>query len=410
MNHNEPDRVPIYEGAIEPYDLSQGKPELYFQPGILHYSTDLMNILTKPYAKPGLKITLKLMSHPEIIIPFVKPAFMASSRLHRKFGIDMMGFVGGLPMITNPRLFYDFQVKNKTIYTPHGDIATKISDNFGAVSRFGFLRSPEDYEKYMEFNPDHPINYFLVQPGLKAAKGKIALQFTIYGAAFFETMCEMFGFTTFFKLLKREPNFVKKVVKDLSDYAIAQVEYCTERGAKLFYLSDDLGENRGLLISPKMYQSFFLEGISKYCKTVHKYGGKVIMHSCGNAWELVDTLVNAGIDALHPWQPFANMDIFEGKRKWGKRITLIGNVPIELLSQEGKQKEVVEYVKKLIREVAPSGGYILSSSHSIIPSVNITKTSPFFILIFSTVIFWFCIIPSKPPVCFRSSMLPSSLQ
>lgn len=368
LNHEEPDRVPIYEGSIEPTDLTQGKPALHFQPGVLHYSTDLMSILTKPFAKPGLKITLKLMNHPEIIVPLIKPGLMAASKVHRKFGIDLMGFVGGLPKITNPRLFYDFQVKNKTIYTPHGDIATKISDNFGAVSRFGFLRTSEDYEKYMEFDTDHPINYFMVQPGLKAAKGKIAFQFAIYGAAFFETMCEMFGFTTLFKLFKKDPIFIKKVVKDLSDYAIGQVQHCSERGARIFYLSDDLGENRGLLINPRLYKSFYLDGIAKFCKTVHTYGGKVIMHSCGNAWELIDTLVEAGIDALHPWQPNANMDIFEGKKRWGKRITLVGNVSIELLSQEGKQKEVVEYVKKLIQELAPGGGYILSSSHSIIPT------------------------------------------
>ncbi|MHA1338898.1 MAG: uroporphyrinogen decarboxylase family protein [Promethearchaeota archaeon] len=370
LNHREPDRVPIYESSIEPYDLTQGRSALYFQPGILFFPTDFLKIITMPWTKPLRKIAYKFMKRPEILYPFIKPVFMEQSKLHRKFGIDLIGFTGGLPMIFNDRIFDDFKVKNKTVFKPNGEIATKVSENFGAVARFGFLNGPEDYEKYILIDPDHPMNYCLAQKGLKAAKGKIAIYFSVYGAAYFEAMCDMFGFVNVFKLLYKNENFVKKVVKDLSDYAVAQVQYLAERGAKLFYMSDDLGENNGLIISPKMYNKYFKASVTRFCREVHKYGGKVIMHSCGNCWDLIDTLIECGIDALHPWQPYANMDIFEGKRRWGKKLTLIGNVSVELLSQDGKIKDIISYVKKLMSVCKVGGGYIFSSSHSIIPTVK----------------------------------------
>ncbi|MHA1675996.1 MAG: uroporphyrinogen decarboxylase family protein, partial [Candidatus Njordarchaeales archaeon] len=373
LNHEEPDRVPIYEGSIEPYDLTQGMPELYFQPGILFFSTDFLKILTKPVVRPIRKSVFKLLRNPRTLRQlqsFIKPSLMFSSRLHRKFGLDLMGFAGGLPMILSDRVFSDFRVKKNTIFAPNGDIVTKVSENFGAVSRFGFLKSPEDYNKYIEMDPDNPINYFTVPKALEVSKGKIALLFSVFGAAYFEVMCDMFGFSTLFRLLHKDKKFIKRVVKDLSDYSIAQVEYLAERGVKLFYMSDDLGDSNRLMISPKMYNEFFKDGVAKFCRTVHKYGGKVIMHSCGNSWELIDTLIECGIDALHPWQPYANMDIFEGKKKFGKKITLIGNMSIEILSEENRRKDIINNVKALMDNLKSGGGYIFSSSHSIIPTVK----------------------------------------
>mgnify|MGYP006282353595 CR=1 FL=1 len=371
LNHEEPDRVPIYEGSIEPAELTQGSPALYFQPGILFFPVDLLKYATLPLAKPFRKIAFKAMDNPDFILPFIKPSFMEASKVHRRFGIDLMGFSGGLPQVLNKKVFEDFSVVNgNTVLTPHGDVATKISDNYGAVSRFGFLRSPNDYNKYIEFDPDHKLNYILAKKGIEAAKGKIAIYFTVFGAAFFESLCEMFGFKTLFRLLVKEPNFIKRVVREMSDFALAQVDHLAARGVKLFYMSNDLGGNNRLIISPRMYRKYFKDAESKFCNKVHSYGGKVIMHSCGNSMELLSDLVEIGIDALHPWQPYAGMDIFEGKKRWGKDITLIGNVSIELLSQKGQKTNVVEYVKRLMNELKPGGGYIISSSHSIIPTVE----------------------------------------
>jgi uroporphyrinogen decarboxylase len=373
LNHEEPDRVPIYEGSIEPPSLTQGQPELYFQPGLLYFSTDLMKIATLNFTRPIRNLIFQSLNKRYLLNafrPIVQPGLMMASKLHRKFGIDLMGFSGGLPMILNPKVLDDFKVKHgNTIMSPHDDIVTKISDNYGAVSRFGFLRSPADYEKYIQFDADSPANYFMVKPGLKAAEGKLALYFSVFGAAFFELLSDMFGFTTLFKLLVKEPQFIKRVVKDISDFACANVEHLSEEGAKLFYMSNDLGQNNRLMISPMMYKKYFMEGEKKFCQTVHKHGGKVLMHSCGNTIELIDTLIDVGIDALHPWQPYAGMDIFDGKKRWGKKITLVGNVSIEMLTH-GNRQEVVQYVKKLMQEVKPGGGFILSSSHSIVPTVK----------------------------------------
>ena len=375
LNHEEPDRVPLYEGAIEPLDLSQGKAVIHFNPGILLFSTDVLKYSTHSAMKPLRKIIYSSINNKHILNllkPSVKPVFNVMSKQYQKFGIDLMGFISGFPMILNhERVFSDFKVVNgKTVISPKGEIVTKISENFGAVSRMGFLRTPEDYNKYIDLDIDHPLNYFLVKPGIKAAKGKMALYFTIFGAASFEHLCEMFGFKTLFRLMIKEPNFIKRVVKEFSDFALSSVEQSAERGAKIFYMTNDMGEQGRPILSPRLYRKFFKESEKKFCNKVHEYGGKVIMHSCGNVMELIDDYIDNGIDALHPWQPYSGMDIFEGKVKWGKKITLIGNVSIEDMSIKGNEHKIIDYVKKLMDKVKPGGGFILSSSHSLVPTVK----------------------------------------
>ncbi|TFF63484.1 MAG: hypothetical protein EU521_01470, partial [Promethearchaeota archaeon] len=104
--------------------------------------------------------------------------------------------------------------------------------------------------------------------------------------------------------------------------------------------------------------------IKKFCQKVHKQGGKVILHSCGYVGDLLSDLVETGIDALHPLEKAAGNDIVEIQNIYGKQLTLIGNVPIPLLTH-GTPRETYEYVKFLIKNVSVNGGHIISSSHSV---------------------------------------------
>ncbi|MHA1732795.1 MAG: uroporphyrinogen decarboxylase family protein [Promethearchaeota archaeon] len=370
LNHEEPDRVPIYEGVIEPAPLNRGKKPMTFQPGILFYGADVLRYLTAPWARPAVKLYARALRHPHLLAPAMNAGIKSATALHRCMGVDLMGFVGGIfKVLDEERLFRDFRTtRNRervTVTTPGGEVATQIPRGGGAALRNGFLRSPSDYEKYVLFDPDHPANYALTRKALEVTRGKIALAFTVFGAAYFEAMCEMFGFEGVFKFLLKEPKFVERIVKDMSDYACATAEHLLERGVRLFYMSDDLGQIGRPLISPRMYRRFFAPGVKKFCRLVHRHGGKVMMHSCGNVLDLLPDIVDTGIDALHPWEPTSGMDIFAGKREWGDRITLVGNVPIQLLT-DGTTGEVVDYVDRLLREVAPGGGYVIASAHSIV--------------------------------------------
>ena len=58
--------------------------------------------------------------------------------------------------------------------------------------------------------------------------------------------------------------------------------------------------------------------------------------------------------------------------KYGENLTFVGNISPVMLA-EGSISEIEEYSKKLIQELAPGGGYIFASGHSIPPTVTIDR-------------------------------------
>jgi len=365
FNHEEPDRVPIYEGAIEPAELNRSKAPVHTDPGILFLPFQVVKLISSPWAEPVRRIVFKALSHPAGLVPLVKPAFYQYSKVHRQLGIDLIGFAGGFPAIFHPRLFNHLQAAGSTLYGPKGDVALRLAKGGGAVSREGVLRDEADYDRYVQLDPDNPSNYFMVHPAISAAMGKIALVFSIYGSAFFENLCDLFGYTALFKLLVKAPGFIDRVVKDMSTYAIATLEEHAARGVRLVYMTDDLGQIGRSLISPRMYDRFFTAGIKRFCDRAHRLGVKVMRHSDGYVQDLVPRFIGEGVDALHPWESDAGMDIFAAKREWGDRLVLVGNVPIRLLTN-GSPRDVVHYTRELCSACAPGGGFILSSSHSVV--------------------------------------------
>ncbi len=366
LNHEEPDRIPVYEAQIEVDEFLRGRAPLTIRPGIAFLSYDALKILTHNAVSPLVGTAFNLLKKPALLHPFVKYSALKTTEVHRDLGVDLMSFIAGLPMIFNERIFKDFHLKGRRVISPHGDLVSQVSkQKDGAAIRNGFLRGPQDYEKYMEFKPDHPANTAILEKTLEATRGKIALAISVFGNAYFENMCELFGFERLFRFLIKEPNFVERVVHDLFHYSYSVTKRILDKGARIIYMTDDLGQKNRGLISPRMYKRFFHPYIKKYVRLVHSYDAKIIRHSCGYFEDFIPFFLEEKIDAVHPWQSTAGMDILKAKRQWGDHFTLIGNVPIELL-RSGTHSEVVEYAKKLIRVCAPGGGYIASSSHSLV--------------------------------------------
>jgi uroporphyrinogen decarboxylase len=77
----------------------------------------------------------------------------------------------------------------------------------------------------------------------------------------------------------------------------------------------------------------------------------------------MDTIVNCGVDALHPIEPKA-MNIADVKQRYGDKLCLIGNIDVDLLSR-GTVKEIKENVYKNIELAGYNGGYCVGSGNSI---------------------------------------------
>ncbi len=76
-----------------------------------------------------------------------------------------------------------------------------------------------------------------------------------------------------------------------------------ESGVDGVMFCEDLGIQDRLLMSPDMWRDIFAPLYERLTARAHQHGMKVIQHSCGYNWLLVDDLCAAGIDCLQFDQP-----------------------------------------------------------------------------------------------------------
>jgi len=362
LNHEEPDRVPLFDLGI-----------------------DSIPIIEK-YKGSSISGIIGFIRLVRILIPFGWRRFLKwgarRSTIYKMVASSEANFMKGIgydATICPVSLFFtksEFPSKNEYVdeYGRHFffskvESGGKQIDN--AQYKGGFFDTEDpvaSYEKWGLLDPDHPARSDAYKAALKAAKKEICPIPGMIGPL--EGTWEGFGFTTFTKLLYQNPQFIERVFKDRGDFMVALTENMLDLGAEIILILDDAGYKGAPFLSPKMYEKYVASQMKRVSDKVHACDGKVMLHSCGDVSKLLDAIIDAGIDALHPWESTAGMNIFEAKEKWGEKLTLIGNVPVDMLAH-GTPQEVETYVKKLMQICAPGGGYILSSGHSISYSVTL---------------------------------------
>lgn len=151
-----------------------------------------------------------------------------------------------------------------------------------------------------------------------------------------------------------------KVLKGVGDYV------------DLLQFGDDLGSQQSAFIPPTIFAEIFKPRYKKMWDFVHDNSDcKVFLHSCGSNYELLPSLIEAGLDVLNPVQTTAvNMDAAKLKKEFGQDLTFWGggcNTRDVLPSKS--PKEVKEDVKRRIEIFAPGGGFVFNQIHNVMADI-----------------------------------------
>lgn len=176
----------------------------------------------------------------------------------------------------------------------------------------------------------------------------------------------------FFEVMMEMPSLAERYMEVTTRGTLELLKAELEMGVDGIIGGVDICSQKGPLISPASFKRFFAPYLKSIVDECHKYGVPYIKHLDGNVAPLLDILVNeVGIDGLHSIEPPAGMDIGWVKRKYGDKITLLGNMDCAHTLTFGSREEVIEEVKKIIRVASPGGGHVFASSNCIHSGVTI---------------------------------------
>ena len=366
INHEEPDKVPSYEGSIDNLKILNHYDEQYGIDGL----ATIQEIIFKQSSE-NLDLFNKQMQNASSNKTAAKSMVESTIRLYNKIGLDIVP----IALCIHPYKFF----RNGFISEFGHRFEYKANPSDGMHLLYymgGTINNFEEYEEFPLPDPDSPLreNMFKSAKEIEEeCKGKICCAPGITGMM--EMTWEGFGLQNFSRLLVSRKNS-KKVFDDRGKFSVEMVKRLIEWGATgPMLIFDDYGYKKGLFMSPRNYREFVLPWLERICKTAHKGGLQVILHSCGDIYQIFEDIIKSGVDAINPIEPTtANPDynIFKLHEKYGSEITFVGNVSPQDLSD--KEPSIIRaYTKKLIKKVAPGGGFILSSGHSINPSVRLNN-------------------------------------
>ncbi len=236
---------------------------------------------------------------------------------------------------------------------------------------FKDAEEPEDLEFFEWPDPEKYIDKEECRRRVEAAPKDKAVLGMLWSAHFQDT-CAAFGMETALMNMIANPEIYEAVDSKILEFYLKANEIfyeATKGRLNAVLIGNDMGSQRGLMISPDMVRRFVIPGCRKLVDQAHSYGLKVIYHSCGSIADVIPDLVEAGVDAIHPIQALAaGMQPELLKEKYGDQVSFCGGVDTQDLLVNGSTENVKRKVRQL-REIFPTGLIISPSHEAILPDV-----------------------------------------
>ena len=229
------------------------------------------------------------------------------------------------------------------------------------------IQTMEDLDRYQPPDLHSPGRYASIERTVQDYPDKAVI---VHLNDVFSLPRYWMGMENLLMAIAAEPELVTRLVDLSVNLNLEMAREVAARGVKIVYTGDDYAGNLGPLMSPKHFRKLFYPGLCRVMAGFKELGLYVIKHTDGKLWPIIDMIVDSGIDCLDPIDPQAGMDLAEVKARFGDRIALKGNVDCAQLMTFGTPDQVVEATKEALRQGAPGGGFILSSSNSIHSAVK----------------------------------------
>lgn len=200
--------------------------------------------------------------------------------------------------------------------------------------------------------------------------------YALYGSPwspFFHEVGWLIGQERFYIWMTAKPDVVEAIIGHVVDYEIEATHRFLQAADGLIditYFGNDFGTQRGLFISPRMYERFIRKPLKRYFDVSYDYGCRVMKHSCGAIRGILPAFIEDGVDILDPVQVnAAGMALSGLVRDFGDQLCFHGAVDTQTTLPFGTVQDVRDEVRSYLDLVRDRGGYILCGSQEFIEDI-----------------------------------------
>lgn len=225
----------------------------------------------------------------------------------------------------------------------------------------GVITNWQEFERYVWPKPED-VDYSRFEEAERILPQEMGV-IGQYGDIF-TLVWELMGFENFAIALYEEPDLVAALFEKVGSIIFNLFEnMSTFERVQALWFTDDIAYAGGLMIAPEFYRQYLFPWMRRIGDLCKKRGIPYLYHSDGVLYDVLDELIDLGVNALHPIEP-KSMDIVEVKRRGQGRLAVLGHIEVDTLAR-GTPEDVENLVKDAVRRAAPGGGYAVGSSNSL---------------------------------------------
>ena len=207
-------------------------------------------------------------------------------------------------------------------------------------------------------------------------KTNFALSAKSVSGGIFQTCCRLRSMEQFLMDMLIDKPFARELLSRVEESVLTLTDaLLTAAGpyVQMVETQDDLGTQRAPLISPGLYREMIQPCHAKLSALIKKKTdgkAKVFLHSDGSIFDVLPDVIDAGVEVLNPLQPHAaKMDPKGLKAAFGDKLIFHGGLDQQQTIPFGTPEEAAEDVRRVIKALAPGGGYIFAPCHNLQPDV-----------------------------------------
>jgi uroporphyrinogen decarboxylase len=278
--------------------------------------------------------------------------------------------------IGNHLAFIDFrppkrQVKPGYYMDEFGVVWNRTKDpELGVVDEY--LVSAANVDTFVLPDPKEMARHGDAEARLKRYKDRFTVAKFAHGL--FERAWMLYGMEDLMTDMILNPGTASRLMDRITEYFLELLDCIAPiEGIDCVHYGDDWGQQRGLIMGPKLWRSFIKPRMKEIYQKAKGMGKYVYIHTCGDIQEIIPDLIEIGVDVYDPFQPEA-FDIYALKRQYGADITFFGGLSLQNTLPFGTAREVAEETAHKAKTLSAGGGYICAPSHAVtrdVPAENV---------------------------------------
>lgn len=168
-----------------------------------------------------------------------------------------------------------------------------------------------------------------------------------------------------------EPLKVEQLLDRIEEYqSVIARRYIKEISPDIAHVGDDAGTTKALIMRPEQWRKLVKPRLKRIFDIYKEAGCTILFHCCGCVMEIIDDIIEIGVDILNPLQFGAN-DISYIKSRTSGKMTIYGGIDAHTVATAEPDK-VKELAKRTIKILAEGGGYIAAADQELpFPRANI---------------------------------------